>query len=178
MATIFDISLLNQFSAVFVWLFIWVLFYAVLQTTKILGANKNLDALIAVCAAFFFALSPALVDVVRLMTPWFIIFILLLFFVWLLGMFIGMEQSELRTAFGKESGAFWWIFSLGIIIVVYATSKVFGQSLLEEGGGNATAAASGFGANVMQTLFDPKILGLALLLIIASFVVRFMATND
>lgn len=175
MATVFDFGILNQFSAVFVWLLIWTVVYAVLQVTKVLGANKGLDALIAICVAFFFTLSPELTKVIATMAPWFVIFIMFLFFIWLLGMFIGMSQSELRDAFGKESGAFWWIFSIGLIILIYAVSKVFGQSLLEGGGGNATS--QGFAANVMQTIFNPKLLGVVLLLIIASFAVRFMAEN-
>jgi|SRR3989344_1413119 len=177
MATFFDISVLDQFSVIFVWLFIFALVYAVLQVTKILGANKNIDALVAICVAFFLSLSPNLTEVIKTMAPWFVVFIMFLFFVWLLGMFIGMSQGELRTAFGKESGAFWWIFSFGLIIVIYSVSRVFGQGLLESGAeGNVSSSA--FTANVMQTLFSPKILGVVLLLIIASFTVRFMATND
>lgn len=177
MATVFDVGLMSQFSVIFVWLFIFTLVYAVLQVTKVLGANKGLDAMIAITIAFFFSLSSELSEVISTMTPWFVIFIMFIFFVWMIGMFMGMEQTELTNVFGKGGGAFWWIFSFALIILIYAVSKVFGQKLLE-GGGAANATSTGFAANVMSTIFNPQLLGMALLLIIASFVVRFMATND
>ncbi len=176
MATVFDVGLMSQFSVIFVWLLIFTLVYAVLQVTKVLGANKGLDAMIAIVVAFFFSLSSELTEVIGIMTPWFVIFIMFVFFVWMIGMFMGMGREEMRNILGPGGGAFWWIFSFALIILIYAVSKVFGQRLLEGGGSNATA--TGFTANVMNTIFNPQLLGVALLLVIASFAVRFMATND
>jgi hypothetical protein len=176
MATVFDLSVLEQFSGIFALLFVWVVIYAVLQLTKALGANKNIDALIAFVVAVFFGMSPKLTQALATMTPWFVIMILFIFFLWTIGYFMGLTQEDILETLGKRTGAFWWIFAFALIILIYSLSAVFGQSLLEAGAENVTRDA--FTENVTKTLFNQKVLGMVLILIIASFTIRFMTTPE
>ncbi len=175
MATLFDLSALNQFSAIFTFLLVWVVVYAVMQLTNVLKGNKGMDSIVAFVVAIFFALSPNLSQVLKLMTPWFVIAIIFFMFLWMLGRFIGLTDDNILDTMGKRSGAFWWIFSIGIIIIVYALSTVFGQGLLEATEGD-NATGNQFQENVTKTLFNPKVIGMAILLIIASLTIRFMTS--
>lgn len=176
MATLFDLTVLNQFSGLFIMLLVWVLVYAVLQVTKVLKGNKGIDALLAFLVAAFFGMSSQLTQVVKTMLPWFIVLVLVIFFIWTLGKFMGLSEEDLIKSMGNKSGAFWWVFSFVIVIIIYSFSTVYGQKLLEATS-TSNATAGGFTGNVTKTLTNPKVLGTALILIITSFAIRLMASE-
>src|SRR4030042_5100741 len=80
MATVFDIGLLKEFSIIFGWLFVFVMSYALLEVTKVLGENKGIHAILAVCFATLFAFSERATNIVIGSAPWFVVFMVLVMF--------------------------------------------------------------------------------------------------
>ena len=74
MATIFDLALLEEFSAVFTIILVYVIIYGVLEVGGFLK-NKGLNAIIALAIALLVALSSTFTTVLTQMTPWFVIMI-------------------------------------------------------------------------------------------------------
>ncbi len=180
MATLLDTSLLALLAPVFALIFVFLVVYVVLQATKMMGENKGIHALIAVCVAFFVAITPQISKVIMFMAPWFVIMIVFIMFMFMIGNFAGFNNDNIIETFGGKSGAFWWIVFFSGLIVTFAFSNVFGQQLLEGPGGEVThvnATQNQFAKNVGGTLFHPKVLGLILILLIGSFTVRLMAES-
>ena len=65
MATFLDVTALQSFSVVFVFLFVWIVVYAILLYTKVLGQNQWINVLIGLLVAFFVIISELATKVVR-----------------------------------------------------------------------------------------------------------------
>ena len=63
MATFLDIGLAQHFSVIFPVLFVFVIVFALLEKSKILGDNKGLHSLIALCLAIMLLFVPGLAKV-------------------------------------------------------------------------------------------------------------------
>lgn len=180
MATFLDASLLTLLAPVFALIFVFLIVYVVLQGSKMLGDNKGIHALLALTVAFFVALSPQITRVIIFMSPWFVVMIVFIVFLFVIGKFAGFTEDNMMATFGGRQGAFWWIVFFAGLILTFSFSNVFGQQLLEGPDGTVkevNATKSPFASNVSQTIFHPKVLGLLLILLIASFTVRLMVTE-
>jgi len=184
MATLLDIGLFQSSGALFPFLFILVLTYAILAMTKLFGDNKAIYALIAFALAIMTIVSPIAVKTINKMAPWFVLLFIFSIFVILAFMTFGVEQSTIKkiiTGDGHSSTFFYWVIALALIIGVGSLASVFSeergfQALSEADGGNATAEpVQDEGTGFFATLFHPKVLGMALLLLIAMFTVRNLA---
>lgn len=189
MVTLLDLSVLEGFLPLFVFLFVMLAVYAILNVTKILTDNPGIHALIAIFIALIVILFPGAAQVIANMTPWFVLLLVFLMFLLISSQFMGMPAkgagSFVQMMGGESAG--WWIFILGIIIALWAISDVYGQALLAGGGaeqpevtpgqGDRPTDTSSFRENVGATIFNPKILGLVLLLVIGALTVRFMTLS-
>ena len=186
MANVFDIGLINEFRIIFGWLFIFVIVYAVLQVTKVLGDNKGLHGIFAFALATLFAIQPNAVSIVTGSAPWFVVMIVIFMFMMLIARSaFGEEQGDriLMHLFGREEGAGWWIFVPVIIIIGMMIASTGwwegptgGPSVsdvddpdYEPGDGNTDT--EDYETNVVNTIFHPKVLGMVVLLVIALFTV-------
>lgn len=135
MATFLDLSIFQHFSGIFVFLIVFAVVYGFLLVTNILkdkGGAKGLYAIIAFAFAFLAIISQDTLSIVSSMTPWFtvlIIFLFLIFFV--LRMFTGDNDSFFEGLL-KNSGVYWILAVLFIIILIVSLSSTFGQRLLEQ----------------------------------------------
>ncbi len=174
MATLLDVGLLGFFSQIFTFLLVFVFVYAVLQKTKILGGEKNIDALVGVALAFITLLVPGVSKLLTLSAPWFILMFFLIFLIALMSMFMGANTESLKFALTNE-GLIWWIIIIGVLIVLGAASQVYGKDVLSVTASNATTTSGQVITNAGATIFHPKVLGVALILIIASLAVGKLA---
>lgn len=178
MASILDIGLLDYFVPVFIFLFIFGILFALLEKVKIFGENKGLNALISFAIAFLFVLTPDLLGVVKIMTPWFTIMFVFVIMIVLLFMFVGVKEGAIAETFSERSMV-WIVVIISLIILVYALTQVYGaqiQNINVEG--NATADGSpSMTSQVGKILFHPRVLGMLLLLLIAAQAIRFLASR-
>ncbi|MBS1267257.1 MAG: hypothetical protein MAG795_01229 [Candidatus Woesearchaeota archaeon] len=184
MATVFDIGLLESFSPIFTFIFVFAAMFGILQVVKIFGdKSQNLNSIIALCIAIFitFADKPRLM--IRGMIPWFaMLFVFGMFLIMAMRFIFGDIGDEMfLEMLGGKPGAGWWVLVGAILILVVGVSSVLGPEITP--GSNTTTpvpvGSSGSGStstgdwrtNVLNTLYHPKLLGAVLLLVIALFTI-------
>ena len=111
MASVLDIGILDYFIPVFVFLFIFAVLFALLEKFSFFGKNRGLNALIAFAIGFLFILTPDLMGVVKIITPWFTILFVFLVLIVLLFMFAGVKEESISAAI-SEKGVVWVIVIL------------------------------------------------------------------
>lgn len=185
MATVMDIGLLEHFRIIFGWLFIFILVYAVLELTKVLGENKGLHAISALCVAILFSLSPQAMTIVTGAAPWFVVLLFMIMFLLIGTRFAFGEKGDelLLGVFGKTTGG-WWIFIPVLVIMGILLASAIGPGLTQGANetqqaevGEGSTATSNWQTNINNTLFHPKVLGTAALLLIAMFAVLMLTST-
>jgi len=184
MASLLDISLLNQFSDIFVLLFIFTSVYAILQFKSPFGNVKGLNALLAFSIAIMFIFSQDLIAIVKDTIPWLVLLMVMLMVGTLATKSIGFPMSE---GFVTNLGTY--VMVLALVIFFINVSLRFGDSAGpyigggSGGVGNGTTidpdnviagddgdvATNSYAQNFGATLFHPKVLGLILVLCVALF---------
>ena len=182
MATPLDVTALKQFSGIFPFLLTLVLVYAILSMTAWFKENKTWAAIIAIITAFMTLLSPIAIKTINLMAPWFILFIIFAILFILAFMVFGFDQKAITDfVAGGDYGVGTWIMSIMLIIGIGSLVFVVNEEkgFADLAAGNETGAAPksqqyGF----WQTLFHPKILGMALVLMVGYFTIKYMTKSE
>ena len=192
MATFLDIGLAQHFSIIFTVLLVFVIIFALLEKSKILGENKGLHSLIALCIAIMMLFVPGVTAVIAIMAPWFVIVFLLIFFFFLLLLALGTKWESIVGVASSWQTPHWFLLIIGLMIFVGALSQVYGQALLPYGAQaigeevNVTEAGElppttdtgDFNKNVGRVVFHPKTLGLVLLLMIGALAIRLLSLKS
>lgn len=183
---VLDVALLEHFVIVFPFLLIWVIVFGILSATKTFGDNKGIHAIIGLALAFLFILSKDAVAVLNFASPWFVILFIFIIFTIMAFKAFGASDTDVMGVIRNKEFRYiaTWIGILSVIIMVASLSNVHGQRLLEEGeegttvqSGEGSVASGDFEENVWNTIFHPKVLGLILILLIASFTIRYMTQS-
>jgi magnesium-transporting ATPase (P-type) len=178
-----QLGILSYFSAIFPALLVFVLVYAILEKTKILGENKIVHSIAAIVAAFLVLLSRDIIAIISFGAPWFVLVFVFLTLLLLIYRFMGASEEDLAKVIRTDKPIQWAVFAVGAIIVIAAISNIYGQRLLEkEGveGGNVTAeekaAEEGrtFSSELYDTVFNPKVLGLIFIFLVAVFAIALL----
>lgn len=173
MATILDIGLIETFTPVFSFLFIFAVLFAILEKTKILGQNRGLNSLVSFTIAMLFLFTEPTRDLIKSVTPWFVILMVFVVFLLLIFLFIGIKEEEIAQT-ASQPGVVWFIIIVLVLIMGAILTQVFGEqvrSLTEEGNVSEGSVTT----NVAKIVFHPRILGAMLLLVIASQAVRLIS---
>ena len=199
MATLMDLSLLGHVRIVFIFILVFGIVYAILSRVKMFGSgnNQGINAIIALAVAFLVVISSSVVKLVSFMTPWFIIIVLIAFFIIFGYRMFNVGEDVIAGALRKH---YIWIIIPCILLVVFGFANVYGQSLLEEGGGSAndatgdgngetvdtgnggsgessstgSTASGNYQSNFVTTFFHPKILAFFFLFLIGLFTILFL----
>ena len=169
MATILDIGILNHFIPIFVFILIFVVMYAILLKTHLLGENKGLISLASFVIALLFIITQTATEFIQLVTPWFVVLIIVTMCFLLIFMFLGVKPETIAGVVTNESYT-WIILIILIVLLGLALTKVLGPgiaSITQEG-----AEEEGFMTSVGGIIFHPKILGVIFILIIASYAIK------
>lgn len=181
-----NISFLQYFSPIFIFVLVFVMVYGILQFTKFLGENKVIHALIGFFIAAVFLFSTEAITVVQTIAPWFTVLFIFIIFILMAYKLFGATDDQLKTLVSKSSAVQYTIIALSIIILLFGLGAGFGQKLLGYGtdisdvrdaaseAGQGSTATSSYQTNLIATLFNPKILGMILILTIAAFTIRAM----
>lgn len=172
MASILDLALLEPLAPIFIFLFVFALMFTVLEKLKVLGTNRGVNSLVAFAVAMLFLISSPAIEVVKVITPWFAVLLIIIMCILVVFMFIGIKADEIAAAVA-QSGNVWMIIIILLILLAIAFTFVFGTdiaSLTQEG-----ADDSGFASAIWKIIFHPRILGVAFLVLVASQTVRLVA---
>jgi hypothetical protein len=194
MATFLEIGLLEHFGPLFVVLIIFLILFGLMEYVKAFGEGKRgLHAIIALMVALLFLASKAATTMVNLMVPWFMVLVIFVFFVMFVVRMFGVGEGDMKTLI-KDSNVYPWIIVFALLILFVGLGTVFGQGLLESGSGKTptttnytdgtgisnpdsgttSTATPSFATNALNTLRNPKVLGLIFVLIVAAFALLFL----
>ncbi len=160
MATFLDIGLLEYFTPIFVFILIFILVYALLQKTSLLGGSQKLDFMLAVLVALLALISQATINFVTIMSTWYVILIVAVILMTLAISIGGKDQIT------EIPGGFQTIFWAGIVILVVSIGYVFGPVF------TPYAAGADSGWWVLRTIFNPRIFGVLLIMLIALILIN------
>ena len=177
MASMLDIGILEYFIPMFVFFFVLVIVWALLEKTGFFGENKAINWIIALCIALLFIVVPELIDIVSTITPFFVIMFIFLILIILVFMFMGYKGEFILEVITQNQMITWTIILISMGILAYAVTLVYGDQVHaitspeDSDDGN-------LGNMVGQILFHPKVLGVSIILLMAAFIVRFVSSSS
>ncbi len=177
MASFLDIGILDYFAPAFVFLLVFGVLFALLEKTKVFGEKTGINSLVAFAISLLFLLTPDLVGIVKVITPWFTILFIFVLLIIMLFLFVGVKESAVAEAF-SERGMVWIILLVAFIIFFYALTQVYGAQIQTiYGGAGESTGDSNVAQQVGKIIFHPRILGMIVLLLIAAQAVRFISSS-
>ncbi|HJX05394.1 MAG TPA: hypothetical protein VJ461_01665 [Candidatus Nanoarchaeia archaeon] len=193
MTTLLQVDLLENFGVVFVVLLVFLILFGLLEYIKAFGEGKRgLHGMIALVVAFLFLVSKIATKIVSFMVPWFMVAAIFIFFLLFLVRIFGVGEGDMKKLIG-DPNVYPWIIAISVLIIVFAFSSVFGQSLLESGGGTTTStnytaggidygttstATPSFSTNMLNTLRHPKVMGLLFVFLVGMFALIFLTKQQ
>ena len=166
MATFLDVTGLAYFTNIFVFLFVWVVVYAVLIWTKIVGGNKFISAAIGLLFGIFVLISQGSTKLIADIAPFLGALFVITFMLNIASSMFGADVE----AFPAVKGIF-LIFIVFIIIIGAAVS-------IKERESPSDAAAKSNPARAISIIFNPTFLGTILIFSIAVFTIALLAVRS
>ncbi len=119
------ISIINYFLPIFSFLLVFIVCYAILQKTKVLGeSNHATNLFISLILSSFFIVQTQMVDFVQFASSWVTVFVIIMFFIFLLLAFVP-EKDILSKILGGGNWFGWVILALAIIFFISASTYIF-----------------------------------------------------
>ncbi len=173
-ATFFNVLMAGRFTGLMVFLLVFTLTYALLDKSKVLP-SKNLNAIIALAAAFLSLANPNIVKLIASLTPWFFILILVSFFI-LLGLLSMGLDYKVATKAMSTWGPFHSTF-IGFVgfVILLVLAQVYGSQFSAIATGNSTAT-TGI-AHTIRVLVQPQTLALMFVFLVAAFAIFFLTSS-
>ena len=162
MATFLDVTGLQHFTNIFVFLFVWILIYAIMNVVKVFGDNKVVAALVGFLFGVFTLISPTATAVIAGVAP----FIAILF-VFAIMLSIGSK------VLGNEAEGFSTVRNVMLIFVILIVVIAAAIKLRESINLDSKSQLS----STMRVVFSPTFFGLVLLFSIAVFTVALLASK-
>lgn len=184
MATLLDgIGILEDLDMIFIFLLVLAIVYGLLQYTKFVGTNKTIHAFVAFLVGIIFLFSNFATEIIKIVTPWFVIlFIFILFLLTSIKMF-GAQDTDIFSVLKSNTSIVWWIIAISLMITIGAISTVFSEKgevfgadgdAVVKGSSRVSSTTEVGTSGFWEILSHPKILGLAAVLMISSFTIRYM----
>lgn len=185
--TFLDIGVFPFFTILWPFLFVTVVSFAFLNRMKVLTENPALHALIAFFFGMITIFSGIAVKTINMMAPWFVLLFIFGVFIIMVYMSFGIkEETILGTITGKEYGSVfgYWIIALSLLIGLGSLSTVISEEkgfaalgekevVVTPTGETALVETAGFFA----VLTHPKVLGFALIMLVAFFTINRMVAK-
>lgn len=161
MATFLDVTALENFSVIFVFLLAWLGGYAMILYTK-LFQNQFLNIILSLLFAIFVIISPLATLIFKTIAP---IIAVVMFIV-----VIGLSASSMFGKVDIESatGLKWVVLVILIVAVVVGTASIVSESI------EIPERGEDFG-KISTVIFHPNFLGMILLLGVAIFTIALLA---
>ncbi len=173
MATILDAGLLNFLLPVFTFLLIYAIVFGVLQKSKFLSESANINVWVAIAISVLFLLAPGAIEFVSVITPWFVVLVIIAFSFLLIFFFMGIKPETIEKVARTEAAVRWTIIIISIIIIVIGLTSVFGPIF-----GTPADEGEGMGKEIQRSIFDPQVLTTIFILLVAGQAVRLISQQD
>ena len=165
MATFLDVTTLENFSVIFVFLLAWLGGYALLIYTKFLGQNQFINILIPFIFAIFVIISPLATLIFKTIVP---IAAVLMFLVVLVSASSGMFGDVNVESLGSLK---WVVLVVLVVALVVGTASIVRENI------NVPERGEDFG-KISTVIFHPNMLGMILLFAVAVFTIALLASKQ
>lgn len=165
MATFLDITGLQSFSSLFVFIFVWLVVFALLSYSKMLGENKAIHAIIGLVIALFVLFSPIATGTIEYIAPWFAV-------VFIFVIFVTMAVKSFGATGLESLGSVRVITLVVIVLILIVGALSYVRQNVVVPGDNETSVDY---SKATTIIFHPKIMGVLFILIIAVFTIALMA---
>lgn len=160
-----DVSALTYLMPVFGFILVFVIVFAILKKTEILGDNAFIDSLVSFIMAIIFVSVSPVRQYIEAVIPWIGVLVVSLFFVLII---IGFSQKKMEDML-KPSLA--WVFIILLILIfLIAALNVFAPVFEPYLPGTSGTGGDTFLLQVKDFLFSERFLGALLLLVVAAIV--------
>ncbi|MBU3923693.1 MAG: hypothetical protein KJ592_02145 [Nanoarchaeota archaeon] len=121
-----SLSVINYFTPIFAFLLVFVVIYALLKSTKVLGGNEGIMLFISFILSSFFIVEASLVEFVRFSSAWMTVLIFCLFiFVLIMAFIPGVGAEGLGKFLGNKSWFAWVLLAIIIGGFIISSAYVF-----------------------------------------------------
>ncbi|MBN1644705.1 hypothetical protein JW851_01520 [Candidatus Woesearchaeota archaeon] len=180
MATPLDIGLIAKFDIIFPFLLIIILVYAFLSRMKWFEEKQGMAFLIAFLLAIMTLMSPIATRTINMMAPWFILLMIFAIFLLISYQALGVSEgtiTEVVTKSHYSKTIVWWVIALALIIGIGSLATVVSQreGFISKLGQPTEETAPTEETGFWQTVVNPKVLGVALIFLIAMFTISRLA---
>ncbi|MBD3310820.1 hypothetical protein GF351_06400 [Candidatus Woesearchaeota archaeon] len=173
MATPLDIGLLQNFSIIFPFLLVVIVVFGILSYSKLFGENAVVHGVIAIVLGVMVLFSGIAVKTINRMAPWFVLVFIFFMFLMIAYMMFGTSQAEVASWI-TSPGGFYLILTVVLIIGIGSLASVYFEQ--EESLPGDDAEAGEAESDFWNTIFHPKVLGMALILLIGLFTIQKLAS--
>jgi len=160
-----DISGIFLFMPIFSFLFIFLVVYAVLAKTKILGETGFINFFVSFIMAIIFLSFASLELYVQTIVPWFVVLLVSVFLIMLIA---GFATKDLDWLMGSKSRFGWVVIGILLIIFLVSAIRVFNPVFHPD-----LLITSGEGTSLIEQIsysVDGRVFGTLLLIVIAGAV--------
>ncbi|MEM4259989.1 MAG: hypothetical protein QXG00_02030 [Candidatus Woesearchaeota archaeon] len=199
MATLLDISIFKHFGSFFAFLLVWIILFAVLEKTHILGKERRgLNSLLALVISFLVLATSSVLNLVSFIVPWFIVLIIVgLLIIFTIRVFGADEESIVKAV---KTDVYPYVIVIAIVILLFGLGSAFGQAALNlgwsSGKGSGNIGQNGnysidcqygecpetntnsFSNNLFNTIFHPKVVGMIFIMLVGVFLLVFLTKKD
>jgi len=115
------VSAIGYFMPIFAFLLVFIVVYALLKKTKVLGENDSIMLFISFILAGFFVVEASLVEFIQFSSAWFGVLIVAIFFILMILAFMPWDDP---LNFLTKGNWFSWVL-LGIIVAIFIISSAY-----------------------------------------------------
>lgn len=119
-----SLATLGYFMPIISFLFVFVLIYALLAKTKVLGDNTSVSLMISLMLSAFFIFNASLVELVQTSSAWFVAFLVSMFLAIIL---LSFTHGKIDKVMNQNVA--WIILGVVILIFVISSSYVFNWAI-------------------------------------------------
>ena len=178
MATLLDTGLIEFLLPLFVFLFIFVVIYALLSKTNLFGEKQTaLNFLASICIAAVSIFAGNLVKLLGAVTPWIVFMIVILVLIFGMYSFFGVKNEEIWTTIGGQTVVYviiLIILLIGLNVVFESEVSPFSGGSSDASGNASLAAGKNVRTEVVSTLTHPKLLGALFILLVSAFTIKLL----
>ncbi|MBS3172245.1 hypothetical protein J4438_01525 [Candidatus Woesearchaeota archaeon] len=165
MATFWDIGTIEYITPVLIFVLVFVIIYAIMQKTKLLGGSSKVDFMVALVLSLVALVSENTVKLISVLSGWYVLLLVAIILITLV-LAVGAKGGDsLVDAIPKMPTLMSIAFYLSLVILVVSISHVFGPVFQPY---SADADPSWW---ALRTIFNPKVVGTVLIMLIALVVI-------
>jgi predicted membrane channel-forming protein YqfA (hemolysin III family) len=170
MATFLDVTALQAFSKVFVFLLVVIAVYAVAAKSKAFGDATWIAWIVGIILGVFILMSNLLIGVIQTIAPWFAVVFIFVIFITMSSKVFGATSVDLDQYK-------WVLFVVVVIIFIVGSLSYIRQNTsvpgdLDEDGDEIKDESY---LTTQNFIFHPKIMGVIFILLVAIFTVALLA---